>query len=363
MHNRILLFIVSLLAVVGCTSQSSDRSASPSTPASPTIAASDAVSGVDTPSSGGASHRTPAAAAKADTPTKFVSQQQQLSNPLDATRAFMYLQAICSLGPRPSGSPGMTKQQQILAAHFKQLGGKVSRQEFEARHPVTRERVKMTNLIVEWHPERTERVLLCAHYDTRPLPDRDPNPQTRRTGEFIGANDGGSGVAVLMELARLMPTIDSKYGVDFVLFDGEELVYVDNRDKYFLGSEHFAGEYAKNPPPHKYKWGVLLDLVGDSDLQIYYEAYSYRWRDTRPLLIDIWTTAARLGVDAFVPRVRHEVRDDHLALRNIAKIPTCNIIDFDYPYWHTASDVPQKCSGESLAKVGWVVYEWLRTVD
>ncbi len=293
-------------------------------------------------------------------PAQFVSNQT-VTNPLDATRAYAYLQTISSLGPRPSGSTGMKKQQQILEAHFTQLGGTVSRQEFEARHPLTGDPVKLANMIVEWHPERKERVLLCCHYDTRPLPDRDPDPQVRRTGTFVGANDGASGVAVLMELARLMPDLDSKYGVDFVLFDGEELVYVDRRDKYFLGSEYFANDYAKNPPEHKYKWGVLLDMVGDADLQIYLEAYSYRWRDTRPLLQEIWSTAARLNVREFVPRVRHEVKDDHLALRNIAKIPTCDIIDFDYPYWHTESDVAQKCSGASLAKVGWVVYEWLRT--
>jgi hypothetical protein len=284
-------------------------------------------------------------------------------NPLNALQAYRYLEQICELGPRISGSPAMTRQQELLTKHFEALGGKVIRQEFEARNPLGGENVPMTNLIVQWHPERNERILLCAHYDTRPLPDRDPNPVNRRQGVFLGANDGGSGVAVLMELAHLMPGLEGPYGVDFVLFDGEELVWVDERDPYFLGSNWFARQYNRRPPPYRYRWGVLLDMVGDADLQIYQEQQSVAWRDTRPLVNDLWATAGRLGVDEFVPRAKHVVRDDHLALRNIAKIPTCDIIDFDYPAWHTTADTPRRCSGSSLAKVGWVVYEWLKSVE
>ena len=148
-----------------------------------------------------------------------------------------------------------------------------------------------------------------------------------------------------------------------MLFDGEELVYVDGRDPYFVGSEYFAKQYKKNPPPYRYRWGVLLDMIGDRDLQIYQERQSAAWRDTRPLVQQIWATAHALGVDEFIPRAKYHVRDDHVPLRNIANIPTCNIIDFDYPAWHTEADVPRQCSGTSLAKVGWVVLEWLRTVE
>ena len=289
-------------------------------------------------------------------------------NPLDALRAFRYLEQICAIGPRPSGSPGMKKQQEAVQQHFEQLGGKVSLQKFHARNPLGGENVSLANVIVEWHPDRQERVLLCAHYDTRPLPDRDPNPEQRRSGVFIGANDGASGVAVLMELAHLMPQLDSDVGVDFALFDGEELVYVDGRDPYFLGSTWFARQYVRQPPQHNYRWGVLLDMVGDRDLQVYQEQHSVSWRDTRPLVKEIWATAARLGVDEFIPRARYQVQDDHLPLRNIGKIPTCDVIGFvdafgQVPpgYWHTTFDTPKQCSPASLAKVGWVVYEWLKT--
>ena len=128
-------------------------------------------------------------------------------NPLDALRAYRYLEQICDLGPRYSGSPGMRAQQELLQKHFEQLGGRVTLQELTARNPLGGT-VPMANMIVQWHPERKERILLCAHYDTRPLPDRDPNPQRQRDGIFIGANDGASGVAALMELAHQMPDLD-----------------------------------------------------------------------------------------------------------------------------------------------------------
>lgn len=292
-------------------------------------------------------------------------------NPLHAERAYAYLEQICAIGPRPSGSDGMRQQRALLTKHFRDLGGRVSEQEFALRaHPLTGERVPMANLIVQWHPQKKERILLCAHYDTRPRPDNDPIPARRASGRFIGANDGASGVAVLMELAHLMPQIDAKYGIDFALFDGEELVYgapnEEQRGDYFLGSTWFAQRYRDKRPAYRYRWGVLLDMVGDADLRIYQEQHSATWRNTRPLVVDIWATAQRLGVREFIPRRGFEVRDDHLPLRNIGRIPTCDIIDFEYPrypanvYWHSVDDTPDRCSGESLAKVGWVVYEWLK---
>ena len=180
-------------------------------------------------------------------------------------------------------------------------------------------------------------------------------------GTFVGANDGASGVALLMELAHEMRTLKCGYGVDFALFDGEEFIF-DERHRYFLGSEYFARQYVKSRPPYRYRWGVLLDMIGDRDLQLYQERYSIGWSDTRPLVEDIWATAERLGVREFVPRRGQMVRDDHLLLHNMGKISCCDIIDFDYPPWHTQGDTPDKCSALSLAKVGWVIREWLKAV-
>lgn len=276
--------------------------------------------------------------------------------PFNGARAYEYLKQLCAIGPRRSGSPGMQTQQKLLAEHFSRLGGKVHLQQFRVRHPVDGSPVPMANLIVQWRPEAKERVLLCTHYDTLPYPMRDPqNPR----GTFVGANDGGSGVALLMELANEMPSLELRYGVDFVLFDGEEFIFRES-DRFFLGSEYFARRYVAERPSYRYRSGVLLDMVGDADLQLYQERNSMWWKDTRPLVEEIWATARRLGVSEFIPRKKYEVSDDHLPLNNIAKIPTCDIIDFDYPAWHTQADTPERCSALSLAKVGWVLREWLK---
>lgn len=282
--------------------------------------------------------------------------------PFNGDRAYTHLKEICAIGPRVAGTEGMRRQQAYLQEHFEKLGGRVTMQEFPVRHPLDGSRVTLANMIVEWHPEKKDRILLCCHYDTRPFPDEDPaNPR----GVFVGANDGASGAALMCELAQEMSSLKSKYGVDFVLFDGEELVYDNDRDKYFLGSEHFAREYVTNPPPHKYKYGVLVDMVGDSQLAIYREINSMRTPASRQLTNDIWVVARSLGVKEFIAATKYEVRDDHLALNNIARIPTTDIIDFEYPrsrgasYWHTTRDVPENCSALSLAKVGWVIKTWL----
>ena len=237
--------------------------------------------------------------------------------PFDGARSYELLQRICALGPRFSGSPGMEQQQQLLRTHFENLGGQVEFQRFRVRHPLTGQPVPMANLIVHWQPAREERILLCAHYDTRPFPDRDPDPQARR-GVFLGANDGASGVAVLGELASWMTKTDFPFGVDFVLFDGEEMVYDEQRDAYFLGSRYFAQEYLRQPPPYRYRAALLLDMIGDADLQVYQERQSSGWRDSRFILKGVWDTAERLGVMEFIPRRRYSIRDDHLMLHEIA---------------------------------------------
>ncbi len=283
--------------------------------------------------------------------------------PFDQAAAFDFLKQICEIGSRMSGSPGMIKQQQLIEEHFVTISGQVYYQNFNATHPVDQRQVEMKNMMVRWHPNRAQRLLICCHYDTRPFPDRDPvNPQ----GVFIGANDGGSGVALLSELGRHIADMEGNFGVDFVLFDGEEFVFVNRRDPMFLGSTHFAREYAAGRIQAKYTTGVLVDMVADRELQIYYEGNSLRKapRVTR----DLWEIAARLQIIEFVPQRRHTIRDDHLPLNDIARIPVCDIIDFDFPragnsYWHTQQDVLANCSADSLGKVGQVVLQWLREMQ
>ena len=280
------------------------------------------------------------------------------SSGFSGDRAMANLLTICDLGPRPSGSEAMRRQRSLLAEHFRAAGGRVTGQAFEVRDRRTGKPVHMENILVTWHPDRDNRILLGAHYDTRPYPDRDPvDPQ----GRFIGANDGASGVALLMEMASFMPALEGP-GVDFVLFDAEEYV-VHPRDPYFLGSTFFARQYAakrREGAGPTYRCGVIVDMVADRDLAIWQERKSMSWPETRPVVEAIWDVAARRGVRQFVPEPRHEVEDDHVPLRMIGRIPTCDIIDFDYPAWHTTQDTPEQCSAESLGAVGDVLLAWLR---
>ena len=296
--------------------------------------------------------------AKKNSKTKSGDETEQTE--FDQKRAFEYMEKVCKIGPRPSASKGMWEQQEFLKKHFTELGGTVYFQPFKARNPSTGVEATLANAIVRFHPKRTKRVLICCHYDTRPFPDRDP---TNPRGTFIGANDGGSGVGVLCELGHHLKDLDGKFGVDLVFFDGEEFVYVHRRDPMFLGSIHFSKEYAAKRFKGRYRYGVLVDMVADKNLEIHYEGNSLAMapRLTRHL----WSVAGELGISEFKKTKRHQIRDDHLPLNEIARIPTCDIIDFDYPspgnsYWHTEKDVVENCSADSLGKVGRVVLEWIR---
>ncbi len=278
--------------------------------------------------------------------------------PIDGGRAYGYLKAICDLGPRPAGSAANARQRAMVAAHFKKRGATVREQPFAAHDPRSGERVALANLIGAWHPERPQRVLLGAHYDTRPFPDQERDP-SRRTLPFLGANDGASGVALLMEIAHHLDELPTPWGVDLVLFDGEELVY-GQVGEYFLGSKAFARAYdeavrSRRATSH-YVAALVLDMVGDRNLQINQEQHSLNF--AHRLVQDVWDVAHRLKATAFRNRVGLAVNDDHLPL-NEGGIPAIDIIDFDYPYWHTAQDLPEQCSGESLAQVGRVVTAWL----
>jgi glutaminyl-peptide cyclotransferase len=337
------------ITLLGCSNQSID---SPSPSDSVSMASSDQETSKDSSS---------VALVAVNTAPTVVSGANV--GDIDPKRAFSYLEKICKIGSRTTGTLGMQKQQEMLEEHFAALGGVVLWQPFESRHPVTGAKVEIKNLVVRWRPELAERVLLCTHYDTKPFPAMDSkNPK----GLFVGANDGGSGTALFMELGHTMPNLSLQIGVDFVFFDAEELVYEENRDPYFLGSKYFAQAYVNDPSSARYRCGILLDMVGDADLQLYYEENSFKF--ARPLVEEVWGIAKQLGVKEFEPKLRHYIRDDHLPLNEIAKIPVIDIIDFDYPrgasknrsYWHTMADTPDKCSGASLAKVGRVLVEWMK---
>ena len=172
--------------------------------------------------------------------------------------------------------------------------------------------------------------------------------QLQKIGEkpILGANDGASGVAVLLEIARILKEHPPPRRVLIVLFDGED--YGRTVDTMFIGSRYFAQNMGKWKPDY----GILLDMVGDKDLQLPIEQYS--WQANREFTEAIWQRAAELGLAPFQPRLGAAIMDDHVPLIQVG-IPMVNIIDFDYPHWHTLEDTVDKCSAKSLEVVGTLV--------
>lgn len=275
----------------------------------------------------------------------------------DGKRAMEYLEEICKIGPRISGSEGMKKQQELIEKHFTKLGGKVTYQRFTAKQKSVKDPIEMANMIISYHPERTRRVILCSHYDTRPIADQEPNPR-RWNDPFLSANDGGSGVALLMELGHHMKDLDTKVGVDFVFFDGEEYIFEPRSDEYFLGSKHFGKEYAKIRRKTTYVGAVLLDMVAGKGATFPVEQNS--WMRASKLVREVWGIAAELKCSAFKEQFSSvAVEDDHIPL-NRAGIPAIDIIDFDYPHWHRLTDIPKNCSPTPMEQVARVCSVWLQ---
>jgi hypothetical protein len=277
----------------------------------------------------------------------------------DGKRAMKYLEAICDIGPRQCGTAGMRQQIKLLTKHFEDLGLKVEMQTFSAKQVSRKEAVEMTNLIVRFFPDRQQRVILCSHYDTRPIADQEPDPRKWRE-KFVSANDGGSGVAFLMELAHHMKDLKTKVGVDFVFFDGEEFIFDRDRDAYFFGSKHFAQTYQSGKGKMKYVAAILLDMIGGQGAKFPVEGHS--WMQAKDLCKEVWNIAREQKCKMFQDRVGGRVLDDHIALLD-GGIPAIDIIDFDYEHWHRLSDVPANCSADSLTEVSKVLTIWLQRVQ
>jgi len=267
----------------------------------------------------------------------------------DEAHAFFLLEAQCALGPRNPGSWGHGQCLEFLKRELGYWTDTVFVQSFLYYSSDRKETLELTNIIGRIAPEKNARILLCAHWDTRPTADQDPDPKNHST-PILGANDGASGVAILLEIARRCALKSPGIGVDFVFFDGEDYGREGVLDDYVIGSKHFA----KNVPVPVPRFGILLDMVGDRDLRIPKEQASYTL--ARDIVEKVWRAARDLGIKTFDNTVGRGVYDDHLAL-NEAGIPTIDIIDFDYPPWHTLQDVPSACSAKSLDDVGRVLLQ------
>ncbi len=261
-------------------------------------------------------------------------------------RAFRYLEKQCSFGPRVPNSKAHKDQLRWMKKELLTHKGAVVRldsfQHFDKKRDIT---LNLTNVSVVFKGKGNGRRLFCAHWDCRPWADSDPNPLFRNEG-VPGANDGASGVAVLMEVCHSLAAKPPPVTIEIVFFDGED--YGMNDDQWCIGSKHFA----KNVNPSEYSYAILLDMIGDSDLRIPMELNSLR---RAPQLTNrVFDIAEKLGLKAFVKEKGLAIYDDHIPLLDRG-IPTIDLIDFDYPYWHTVSDTPDKCSPQSLREVGLLV--------
>jgi glutaminyl-peptide cyclotransferase len=272
----------------------------------------------------------------------------------DGARALERVEWQVAQGPRVPGTPGHAAVREWLARELARLGGRVERQAFT--DTVNARAWPLENILGRFGPERGRRIALFAHFDTRPWADRDPD-STQRSAPVPGANDAGSGVAVLLEMAELMHRRPPAVGVDLVFLDGEDFGREMWPEEYSRGARWYAAHLPPTGDQARPVAGFLFDMVGDADLQIWDENHS-SLRATN--LVELVHEAARAtGARHFHPEVRHTVIDDHLPLLD-AGLPAVDIIDFDYAHWHTTQDTPDKVSAESLAEVArvaaWLIY-------
>lgn len=267
----------------------------------------------------------------------------------DGARAFAHVKKQVGFGPRPAGSAALEKTREYLLGELKSYGLKTMIEEFTPTTP--RGKVKMKNIIAELPGESSDIVVISSHYDTKPY----------KEFAFVGANDGGSSTGALLEIARVMAAEQKKRRLtyQFVFFDGEEAFCAEwgeclNGRDHTYGSRQMVERLQKEKRLDTVKALILLDMIGDKDLEIPREENSSGW-----LIEAIWATARELGLTKEFSNHTQAITDDHINFLQVG-IPSIDLIDFDYgndetSYWHTKEDTLDKISVHSLKLVGDVV--------
>lgn len=276
----------------------------------------------------------------------------------DGERALADIERQVAFGPRIPGTEGHAQAKTFFVERLGRYADQVSEHTFDYvdAHDSTKT-YPAANIIASFNPSETRRVKLSAHWDTRPFADHDPNP-ANQDKPVPGANDGGSGVAVLLEMARLFGEQRPQIGIDIILFDiedlGDDLEPDDTtsvRNNFAIGSARFVEDY----PDYRPAYGILLDMVCDKNLRIPKEGFSVQ-RANR-IVEMVWDAADRVGADAFLDQVGQAVTDDHVPFLEKG-IPVIDLIHTPFvPYWHTIADTPDKCSAASLQQIGDVLVE------
>lgn len=256
----------------------------------------------------------------------------------NGARAYNDITYQVGLGPRTMGSLAHEQTANWIISELLHLNWQAETQDAV----ISNEHVK--NIIAK-RGTGTPWIILASHYDSRSIADMDPDPY-KHNQPVMGANDGASSVAILLELARVLPTKENKK-IWLVFFDNEDNG-TSSGTGWDLGSEYFVSRLQGRPDSV-----VVLDMVGDKDLNIYMEGNS-----SPDLNTEIWGVAKELGYSQFIPTTKYDLIDDHIPFIQ-AGIRSVDIIDFDYPYWHTTNDTLDKVSAESLQVVGDTILKWL----
>lgn len=295
--------------------------------------------------------------------TQTASQVKQVVIPdFNADSAYNYVKKQLEFGPRVPGSEAHKQCAEWFIDFFNEKADTVYVQDFRTRL-YNGNGIDGKNIIAAFNPEAKKRILLAAHWDSRPFADHDPDEKNWNT-PIDGANDGASGVGVLMEIARLMKETPTNVGVDIILFDLEDYgapYYLNlmTNDDWALGSQYWS----KNPHIYNYRayFGILLDMVGAPNAKFPKEYYSQQFAPA--LSNDVWRIAREIGYsDYFTNELGHPINDDHIYVNVHARIPMIDIIHLEnnsessfYPYWHTVKDNIEQIDPKTLGMVGDVV--------
>ncbi|HEX2961988.1 MAG TPA: M28 family peptidase [Ignavibacteriales bacterium] len=283
----------------------------------------------------------------------------------NARNAFDETAKQVSFGPRNPGSKGHQEALYYIINEAKKYADTVQVQNFSYTGYNNQE-LSLTNVIAKFNPKAANRIFISAHWDTRPRAEHDTDP-AKRNLPILGANDGASGVGVLLELARVLKENPVSYGVDLVFFDGEDYGQENDLGNYFLGSKYFA---AQKPSDYNPAFGILLDMVGDKDAVFNKEGKSILFA---PEVVNmVWNIAGNLNAKSFSEAEGNQIEDDHVPL-NESGIKTIDIIDIDLVgastdvprrnYWHSHKDTMDNISQETLQQVGSVLTYLIYSLD
>jgi Zn-dependent M28 family amino/carboxypeptidase len=264
--------------------------------------------------------------------------------PFDSSRAWEHLRQLVAIGPRPAGSPGIEQARRYIKDELTSAGLTVAEQAWNDRTPLGE--VRMVNLSATIRGVRPERIVVAAHYDTKRF----------REFRFVGANDGGSSAAFLIELARTLKGRTNSFTIELLFLDGEEAVVEWQGTDRTYGSRHYVNLARRNGSLASLKALVLVDMIGDRDLRIRRDLNSTPW-----LTDIIWNAARRQKIPQFVEDST-AIEDDHLPFLE-AGVPAVDVIDLEYPAWHTAADTLDQVSARSLQIVADVLLAALPQIE